>query len=123
MTSPHKGDRAPGFTIVCDTGPVSLGDFIGKKLVLYFYPKDDTPGCTTEGRDFSVLLGDFANADTHVIGISRDTIAAHAKFRKKHGLNIDLGADIDGPSPTPMACGWRKTCMVATTWGSSALLS
>jgi peroxiredoxin Q/BCP len=96
MTSPHKGDRAPGFTIACDTGPVSLGDFIGKTLVLYFYPKDDTPGCTTEGKDFSVLLGDFANADTHVIGISRDTIAAHAKFRKKHGLTIDLGADIDG---------------------------
>lgn len=96
QASPHKGDTAPAFTIAGESGPISLADFAGKKLVLYFYPKDDTPGCTSEAKDFSALADTFAAADTHVIGISRDSIGAHGKFRKKHGLTIGLGADTDG---------------------------
>ena len=96
MTDLAAGDAAPAFAIPGDAGPISLGDFAGKKLVLYFYPKDDTPGCTTEGKDFSALAADFAAADTAVVGVSRDSVAAHAKFRAKHALTVGLGADDDG---------------------------
>jgi peroxiredoxin Q/BCP len=93
MPMPNVGDAAPDFTLDGDTGPIRLADFAGKKLVLYFYPKDDTPGCTTEGKDFSSLKADFDAADTVVVGVSRDSVASHAKFRAKHGLNVGLGAD------------------------------
>ncbi len=91
------GDAAPAFDLPTDGGvDISLGALNGRKVVLYFYPKDDTPGCTTEAIDFTGLAGDFAAADTTVIGVSKDTVAAHAKFRAKHGLGIDLAADPDG---------------------------
>jgi thioredoxin-dependent peroxiredoxin len=96
MTTPKAGDAAPAFTLNGDTGPISLADFAGKKLVLYFYPKDDTPGCTTEGKDFSAHLAAFAAADTAVVGVSRESAASKAKFRAKHGLTVGLGADDDG---------------------------
>ena len=93
MTAPQAGTAAPDFTLAGDNGTISLASFKGRKLVLYFYPKDDTPGCTTEGKDFSAQLSAFAAADTDVVGVSRDTVAAHAKFRAKHGLTVGLGAD------------------------------
>lgn len=96
MTNPQPGTSAPDFTLVGDTGPIRLADFAGKKLVLYFYPKDDTPGCTTEGKDFSALLADFHAAETQVVGVSRESAASKAKFRAKHGLTVGLGADDDG---------------------------
>ncbi|KPF80416.1 alkyl hydroperoxide reductase [alpha proteobacterium AAP81b] len=96
MTMPQPGDAAPEFALAGETGEIRLADHIGRKVVVYFYPKDDTPGCTTEGKDFSALAADFAAADTVVIGISRDSVAAHKKFRAKHGLTVDLGADADG---------------------------
>jgi peroxiredoxin Q/BCP len=96
MTTPKAGDAAPAFTLNGDTGPISLADFAGKKLVLYFYPRDDTPGCTTEGKDFSAHLAAFAAADTAVVGVSRESAASKAKFRAKHGLTVGLGADDDG---------------------------
>ena len=96
MTTPNVGEPAPAFTLNGDTGPISLADFAGKKLVLYFYPKDDTPGCTTEGKDFSAQLAAFAAADTAVVGVSRESAASKAKFRAKHGLTVGLGADDDG---------------------------
>jgi peroxiredoxin Q/BCP len=96
MTMPQAGDQAPDFSLPGDTGPISLGDYAGKKLVLYFYPKDDTPGCTTEGKDFTALAAKFAAAGTAIVGVSRDTVTAHAKFRAKHGLSVGLGADDDG---------------------------
>jgi peroxiredoxin Q/BCP len=96
MTKPQPGDKAPDFTLPGDTGPISLADHAGRKLVLYFYPKDDTPGCTTEAKDFSALAADFAAADTAVVGVSRDSVAAHARFRAKHGLSVGLGADAEG---------------------------
>jgi peroxiredoxin Q/BCP len=76
-----------------DAGPIRLADFAGRKLVVYFYPKDDTPGCTTEGKGFSALMAEFEAADTAVVGISRDSVASHAKFRAKHGLTVALGSD------------------------------
>lgn len=93
MTMPQAGDKAPDFRMDGDTGTIALGDFSGRKLVLYFYPKDDTPGCTTEGKAFSALADAFAAADTAIVGVSRDTVASHAKFRAKQGLTIALGSD------------------------------
>jgi peroxiredoxin Q/BCP len=93
MSMPQAGDAAPAFSLPGDAGPISLADFAGKKLVVYFYPKDDTPGCTTEGKAFSALKAAFDAADTAVLGISRDSVAAHAKFRAKHGLTVALGSD------------------------------
>lgn len=93
MTMPTPGTAAPAFTMDGDTGPISLGEFAGKKLVLYFYPKDDTPGCTNEGKAFSALKADFDAADTVVVGVSRDSVASHAKFRAKYGLTVLLGSD------------------------------
>lgn len=93
MTMPQAGAAAPDFALEGDAGPIRLADFAGRKLVVYFYPKDDTPGCTTEGKAFSALQAEFAATDTDVVGISRDSVAAHAKFRKKHGLTVALGSD------------------------------
>ncbi|MGI4879722.1 MAG: peroxiredoxin, partial [Janthinobacterium lividum] len=91
------GDTAPPFDLPTDTGAnVSLAGLAGKKVVLYFYPRDDTPGCTTEAIAFTAAKADFAAADTIVIGVSKDSVAAHAKFRKKHDLDVELGADPDG---------------------------
>ena len=76
---------------------VNLSDYLGKKnVVLYFYPKDDTPGCTIEANQFTQLAEEFAKADTVVIGVSKDTCASHTDFINKFGLKVDLLADVDG---------------------------
>lgn len=76
---------------------VSLSDFNGKKnVVLYFYPKDDTPGCTIEANDFTKLAAEFAKFDTVVIGVSKDSCESHTDFIKKFGLKVDLLADVSG---------------------------
>jgi peroxiredoxin Q/BCP len=72
---------------------VRLGDFRGQKLVVYFYPADDTSGCTLEAIDFTSAAKDFARAGTAVVGISPDTAASHDRFKKKHGLKVVLAAD------------------------------
>ena len=96
MTDLVIGDAAPALDLAGDAGPISLAAHSARKLVVYFYPKDDTPGCTNEARDFSALAAEFAAADTDIIGISRDSLAAHGKFRAKYGLTVGLGADADG---------------------------
>lgn len=76
---------------------VNLADFKGKKnVVLYFYPKDDTPGCTIEANDFTRLAGEFAKLDTVVIGVSKDSCSSHTDFIKKYALKVDLLADTEG---------------------------
>jgi peroxiredoxin Q/BCP len=90
------GSPAPAFTLETPEGPVSLSDFAGQKLVLYFYPKDDTSGCTAEAIAFSGLADDFRNAGTTVIGVSKDSVASHRKFATKHNLTVKLGADPEG---------------------------
>jgi peroxiredoxin Q/BCP len=96
MPDLKPGDPAPSFDMPTDDGRVSLAALKGKTVVLYFYPKDDTPGCTTEAQAFTALAGDFAKAGAVVVGVSRDTAAKHGKFRKKYGLNVLLGSDEDG---------------------------
>jgi thioredoxin-dependent peroxiredoxin len=89
-----EGGKAPKFTLPdADGTKVSLADFAGRKLVLYFYPKADTPGCTTEAMDFSRLAKSFAKAGTAVLGVSADPVAKLDRFRKKHGLTIPLLSD------------------------------
>ena len=91
------GDAAPSFDLPTDGGAnASLAALAGRKVVLYFYPKDDTPGCTTEAIAFTGLSDEFAAANTVVIGVSKDSIAAHAKFRAKHNLSVELAADPEG---------------------------
>jgi thioredoxin-dependent peroxiredoxin len=89
-----SGSKAPGFTLPRDGGgQVSLTDFKGKKLVLYFYPKADTPGCTLEAQDFSRLAPAFARAKTAVLGVSADPVKKQDKFKAKHDLTIALASD------------------------------
>ena len=88
------GAKAPAFTLPRDGGStVSLKDFKGRNLVLYFYPKADTPGCTKEAIAFSRLRAEFAKAGTAILGVSADPVAAQDKFKSKHKLTIALGSD------------------------------
>ncbi|UHD18681.1 peroxiredoxin [Thiocapsa bogorovii] len=94
----QPGDHAPVFTLPnADMGRVSLDQLLGQRnLVIYFYPKDDTPGCTMEALDFTDLQADFDAAETDVVGISRDTCTSHGAFRDKYGLTVQLLADTEG---------------------------
>jgi peroxiredoxin Q/BCP len=88
------GAKAPAFTVQRDDGgKVSLRDFKGGNLVLYFYPKADTPGCTKEAISFSRLRAEFAKAGTAILGVSADSVSTQGKFKSKHKLAIALGSD------------------------------
>jgi thioredoxin-dependent peroxiredoxin len=88
------GDKAPDFKLPDDSGTSkSLKSFAGKKLVLYFYPKDDTSGCTKEAADFNALKSAFEKAGAAIVGVSPDAVASHAKFKTKHKLDIALISD------------------------------
>lgn len=96
MTDIAEGVAAPDFDLETPDGRVKLADFAGKTLVLYFYPKDDTPGCTKEAQAFTDLAGDFARAAAAVVGVSKDSVAAHRRFAGKYGLGVILGSDPEG---------------------------
>ena len=97
MTVLSAGDKAPDFTLPADTGnEISLSALKGKKVVLYFYPKDDTPGCTKEACDFRDNLAAFNKLGAQVIGISKDSPAKHDKFKAKFALNFPLASDEEG---------------------------
>lgn len=96
MAGLDKGSEAPDFALPRDgNGVVSLSDLRGKSAVLYFYPKDDTSGCTAESIDFSALKPEFDRLGTVVIGISPDTPRSHDKFKAKHNLAVDLVSDTE----------------------------
>jgi peroxiredoxin Q/BCP len=105
------GKPAPKFEMPTDGGgTVSLAELKGKRVVLYFYPKDDTPGCTKEACGFRDRLPDFSKAKAAVIGVSRDSVAAHDKFKAKYKLPFALASDADGK--TSAAYGtWVKKSM------------
>ncbi len=91
------GAPAPDFSLPGDNGEtITLSALRGKHVVLYFYPKDDTPGCTTEAKDFTAMADDFASVGAVVVGMSRDTATKHDKFIAKHDLKVKLAADVDG---------------------------
>ena len=103
---PEIGEKAPDFEMPADGGgEVSLAALKGHPFVLYFYPKDDTPGCTKEAIGFSEKIKEFDKLGVKVIGVSKDTLAKHAKFREKHSLSVVLAADEDG-----------KTCEAFGVW-------
>lgn len=88
------GDKAPDFTLCDKNGsPVSLSDFLGKKVVVYFYPKDNTPGCTRQACAFAGAYSEFKNKNVEVIGISKDSISSHVKFAEKYDLPFVLLSD------------------------------
>jgi len=90
------GDLAPDFSLPRDGGAtVSLSSYRGKKVVLYFYPKDDTSGCTKEAIEFNGLKAEFAKADTVIIGLSPDSVKSHDKFKAKYDLSFPIAADED----------------------------
>ena len=92
----QDGQAAPDFELPTGDGTsVKLAKLRGKTVVLYFYPKDDTSGCTVEAKDFTSLAHEFKAAGAEVIGISPDSVASHQKFAKKHGLEVRLAADED----------------------------
>jgi peroxiredoxin Q/BCP len=89
-----EGSKAPAFTLPADNGQkVSLADFAGRKLVLFFYPKANTPGCTREAIAFSNLAKAFARADTAILGVSADPVKKQCAFKAKHGLTVPLASD------------------------------
>jgi len=91
------GDKAPSFELPDgDMTMIKSSDCDGKNYVVYFYPKDDTPGCTIEALDFTDLMSDFEAANTAVVGVSKDNCVSHGKFRDKHGLTVRLLADVEG---------------------------
>jgi peroxiredoxin Q/BCP len=97
MTEVTAGTQAPPFTLPRDGGgEVSLAEHAGKQVVLYFYPRDDTPGCTNEAIAFTGLAPEFEAAGAVVIGVSKDTVAKHDKFVAKHDLGVILASDAEG---------------------------
>ena len=93
----EEGKKAPAFTLASSDGEkVSLGDFKGQKVILYFYPKDDTPGCTREAEGFRAALPKIKKKNAVVLGVSRDSVESHCKFIDKYSLNFPLLSDPDG---------------------------
>lgn len=97
MAHIETGQTAPAFSLPADGDTtISLADYKGQKVVLYFYPKDDTPGCTKESCGFNDAIPDFKNMNTAVIGVSKCSVAKHDKFKAKYGLTFPLVSDEDG---------------------------
>jgi len=112
------GDPAPLFDLpAAGAGRVSLGKLKGKRVVLYFYPKDDTPGCTTEALNFTEKTKAFAAANTLIVGVSRDSAAKHDKFAAKHGLKLLLASDEDGKVCEAYGVWVEKTLYGRVYWG------
>lgn len=97
MSELKPGDTAPAFKLPTDGGgEIDLAALKGKSVILYFYPKDDTPGCTTEAIDFTHALPEFEKANAIVIGVSKDSVLKHDRFKAKHELKVILGSDPEG---------------------------
>ncbi len=106
----EAGDRAPNFKLESDLGGVSRAGFKGRSYVVYFYPKDDTPGCTKQALAFSAALKKFEKLGVSVFGVSKDSLESHKKFKTRHKLKIPLGSDPE----TKMAQDWE-------VWGEKTL--
>jgi len=112
------GDTAPNFTLPTDGGrELSLADLKGKKVVLYFYPKDSTPGCTTQAQGFRDLKDDFEAANCIVIGASKDSIKRHDNFKTKQELNFDLVSDENSDLCETYGVWQEKSMYGKTFWG------
>jgi peroxiredoxin Q/BCP len=111
MTQLKIGDKAPDFSVqIAENKSLTLKDLKGKFVILYFYPKDNTPGCTIEARDFNSYLAEFELLNAEIIGISKDDLKSHKNFCNNHGLKFTLGSDLDG-----------KTCEEYGVWGEKSM--
>ncbi|CAH0497867.1 peroxiredoxin [Novosphingobium sp. CECT 9465] len=111
------GDAFPDIAMTApDGGTVKASDFAGKKLVVFFYPKDDTPGCTTENKDFSDLFGDFQASGIAVLGVSKDPPKKHVKFAEKHGLVAPLASDAEAGGVSDALGIWTEKSMYGRTY-------
>lgn len=111
MSSFEPGDAFPDFTMETpDGGTVTKADLAGSKAVIFFYPKDNTPGCTTEAKDFSAMKSEFEKAGTRLLGVSKDSPKKHQNFIGKHDLTVDLATDAEegGLSDTLGVWGEKK---------------
>jgi thioredoxin-dependent peroxiredoxin len=116
-TIPGVGDAIPDVAMTNTAGgTVKPSDFAGQKLVLFFYPKDDTPGCTTENIDFSALAGDFAKAGTALLGVSKDPPKKHAKFIAKHSLIAPLASDAEESGLSDALGVWAEKSMYGRSY-------
>lgn len=114
----EEGRKAPGFTLPTDSGDeVSLSGFKGKKVVLYFYPKDNTSGCTTQACEFRDQHPDFEKLDVVILGVSPDSVRSHQGFRDKHGLNFPLLADEDHKVAEAYGVWKEKSMYGRKYWG------
>jgi len=111
-----EGDEAPDFTLQADDGRrVSLSDYRGKKVVLYFYPKDGTPGCTREAIEFRDMIKEFEKEDVVILGVSKDSVQSHQKFKRKHELPFTLLSDPEGKVLNLYGV-WRKKSLYGRTF-------
>ncbi len=111
-----QGDKLPHLTVADDAGkPVKLADLLGGPLVLYFYPKDDTPGCTSEASQFRDLYPKFQKKGARIVGVSRDTPASHEKFKAKFGIPFMLLSDTDSRLYTALGVTTRATFLIDGT--------
>lgn len=114
----NEGDPLPQATLdLADGTSVDLADFAGRPLVLYCYPRADTPGCTTEAQDFTARIGDFNAIDTRVIGLSKDSVAKLGKFRDKYDLGVILASDPDGALIEALGSWVEKSMYGKTSMG------
>jgi peroxiredoxin Q/BCP len=118
MSELSVGDQAPDFTLPSDTdGDVTLSSFRGRNVVLYFYPRDSTPGCTTQACDVRDRAAVLAAKDAVVLGVSKDSLASHSRFRSKYGLNFPLLSDTDLTVHTLYGAYGEKTMYGKKTMG------
>mgnify|MGYP000008479497 CR=1 FL=1 len=116
-TFPQVGDMIPDITMTTpDGGNVKPSDFAGQKLVIFFYPKDDTPGCTTENKDFSAMKAEFDAAGVALLGVSKDTPQKHQKFIAKHGLTAPLASDAEEGGLSDALGVWAEKQMYGKTY-------
>ena len=116
-TFPQVGDKLPDIALTATDGSaLNPAQFAGQKLVLFFYPKDDTPGCTTENKDFSALASEFAKAGTALLGISKDPPKKHLKFIEKHGLAAPLASDAEEGGLSDALGIWTEKSMYGRSY-------
>lgn len=117
MTTINPGDAIPDIAMETpEGGTVKMSDFAGRKVVLFFYPKDNTPGCTSEAKDFSALKDDFAAAGTAILGISKDSPKKHLNFIAKHDLTVALATDAENDGLSDALGIWTEKQMYGKTY-------
>ena len=111
-----EGEEAPNFTLEADDGrEVSLSDYQGESLVLYFYPKDGTPGCTREAIEFRDIVDEFEKEDAVILGVSKDSVKSHQRFKRKHNLHFTLLSDPEG-KVLELYGAWKEKSMYGRTF-------